>query len=39
MKKRWENMSEQIALRKILTGEKVTELRILGRPAYKMKCK
>jgi hypothetical protein len=37
MKKRWENMSEQIEFRKLLTGDKVTELRILGRPAYKMK--
>jgi len=36
---RWGNMSEQIAFRKLLTGDRVTELRNLGNPAYKIKCK
>jgi len=32
-------MSEQIAFRKLLTGDKVIELRTLGSSAYKIKCK
>jgi hypothetical protein len=41
MLERWRrgNRSEQIAFRKLLTGDKVIELRILGSPAYKIKCK
>ena len=32
-------MNEEIALRTLLTGNKVTELRNLGTYAYKIKCK
>jgi hypothetical protein len=32
-------MKEEITLRKILTGNKVTELRSLGTLACKIKCK
>jgi len=39
MKNSWGNMSEQIAFRKILTGDIVTELPNVGTPGYKIKCK
>jgi hypothetical protein len=32
-------MNEEIAVRKILTSNKVTDLRSLGTLAYKIKCK
>jgi len=35
----WPNLSEEIALRKVLTSYKVTGLRKLGTLAYKIKCK
>jgi hypothetical protein len=35
----WLNMIEEIAVRKLLTGNWVTELRNLGTSAYKIKCK
>jgi hypothetical protein len=31
-------MNEELALRQLLTGNKVTELRNLGTLAYKIKC-
>jgi hypothetical protein len=39
MKDKWGNMSQQIRLRKLLTGDKAIELRNLGNLAYEMKCK
>jgi hypothetical protein len=35
----WPSMNEEIALRKLLTGNKATELRNLGDLGNKMKCK
>jgi hypothetical protein len=36
---KWPNMNEEVALRKLLTSNKVRELRNLGTLAYKSKCK
>jgi hypothetical protein len=35
----WPSMNDEIALRKLLAGNKVRELRNLGTLAYKIKCK
>jgi hypothetical protein len=38
-KNKWTNINEELALRKLLTGNKNTELRNLGTLEYKIKCK
>jgi hypothetical protein len=39
LNKKWSNKNEEIALREVLTGNKVTELRNLVNLAHKSKCK
>jgi len=35
----WPNMNKETAVRKVLTSNKVTDLKRLGTLAYKIKCK
>jgi hypothetical protein len=39
LKRKWPNMSEEIAPRKLLTGNKISELRNLDTLAHDIKCK
>jgi hypothetical protein len=39
LSRKWANMNEETPFRKLVTGDKITELRNLGTVAYEIECK